>query len=165
MENHIFKFNIELDKNLLLNVLKFVKKNAVTYKDNRQDSYIDNWKIVRHNFPYATDLIFRLGLEKYDVRPRFYILHKNTTLKMHKDLGTQCSANFILSDDPSPVSIEGTNYYYENALLNTQLEHGITYYSFNDRLLFKLSIMDLSFIDAKNIISANLPNLDHHRNL
>lgn len=160
MENHIFKFSIELDKNILLKELKSVNKNAVVYEDDREDSYTPNWKIIKHTFPYATDLICRLGLENYDVRPRYYILNKNTTLKMHKDNGTLCSVNIILSKDPAPINIEGKTYYYDQALINTQAFHGITEPSQQDRILFKISIMNCDFISAKNIISSNLPILE-----
>jgi len=160
MEDHIFKFNINLDKNILLEELNSVNNNAVVYKDDRKNSYTSNWKIIKHTFPYATNIIEQLGLTSYDVRPRYYILDKDTTLNMHKDLGTLCSVNIILSEDPAPINIEGKKYYYNQALINTQALHGVTEPSPLDRLLFKLSIMDCDFISAKNIISSNLPILE-----
>jgi hypothetical protein len=160
MENHIFKFNIDLNKNLLLEELYKCLPNVIEYKDVRKDSFFSNWKIVKHSFPYADHIIDLLKLSKFDVRPRYYILDKNTTLKMHKDLGTLCSVNIILSEDPAPINIEGTNYYYKQALINTQARHGVTEPSPLDRLLFKLSIMDCDFISAKNLISSNLPILE-----
>jgi len=160
MENYIYSFQTDLDKNLLLEEFYNCLPNAVDYEDARKDAYFLNWRIIKHTFPYASYIIDFFKLSRFDVRPRYYILDKNATLKMHKDLGTLCSINIILSDDPAPINIEGTNYYYNQALINTQALHGVTEPSQQDRILFKLSIMNCDFISAKNIISSNLPILE-----
>lgn len=160
MVDHIFKFDIDIDTTILLEEYNKVLDHAANYSESRKDAFFNNWKIIRHTFPYASYIIDKLGFSEYDVRPRYYILNKKTTLKMHRDNGTLCSVNFILSNDPAPINIEGVNYYYKQALLNTQANHGITEVSHEDRILFKLSIMDCDFITAKNIISSNLPILE-----
>lgn len=159
MVNHIYIFNMNIDTTILLEEYNKVADHAANYSDSRKDAFFNNWKIIRHTFPYASYIIEKLGFSEYDVRPRYYILNKKTTLKMHRDNGTLCSVNFILSNDPAPVNIEGVNYHYKQALLNTQANHGITESSQYDRILFKLSIMDCDFKSAKDIISSNLPKL------
>ena len=60
----------------------------------------------------------------------------------------------MLSQNNAPIKIEGIDYKYKQALINTQLMHSVSNLD-EDRIIFKLSIMNLSFSDAKSIIQAS----------
>ena len=153
MNNSLFLLDLPIQYPTLLEEFHKVKDNIDIYTDVR-GGINNNWKIVRHVFPYATEIIKNLDLENYDVRPRFYILDKNTTLSPHTDLGTECAINILLSQNNAPINIEGIDYKYKQALINTQLMHSVSNLN-EDRIIFKLSIMNLSFTDAKSIIQAS----------
>ena len=142
--NDIFIFDSLVDNNLLLSIYKENKHLSENYNDARKNSYFNNWKIVKFNFDYADEIIQKFKLEKYDVRPRFYELDANTTLKEHVDFNTQCSLNFVLNDNKSPVIINNNTYYYKNCLLNTTQKHSVVNNDI-ERIIFKLSIMDCPF--------------------
>ena len=153
MNNSLFLLDLPIQYSTLLEEFHKVKYNIDIYTDVR-GGINNNWKIVRHVFPYAAEIIKNLDLENYDVRPRFYILDKNTTLSPHTDLGTECAINILLSQNNAPINIEGIDYKYKQALINTQLMHSVSNLD-EDRIIFKLSIMNLSFSDAKSIIQAS----------
>ena len=153
MNNSLFLLDLPIQYATLTKEFHKVKSNIDIYADKR-GGINNNWKIVRHVFPYATQIIKNLDLEDYDVRPRFYMLDKNTTLYPHTDLGTQCAINILLSQNNAPINIEGIDYKYKQALINTQLMHSVSNLD-EDRIIFKLSIMNLSFSDAKSIIQAS----------
>lgn len=156
--DYLLSFSIPINTSILLNEYNTVIGNALDYSDNRPRASFTNWKIVKHNFPYADELINFFRLETYDVRPRFYLLDKNTLLKQHVDNGTLCSLNFILSNKNSPINFREKEFYYTQALINTQSHHGISQPCVEDRILFKLSIMNLSYHEAKPIIENVLSN-------
>lgn len=147
----IFPFNFDLNYDLILKEWNKVKNNLEKYDDDLLKEPHTNWKIVRHNFDYAEQLtkIFNVN-----ARPRFYILDANTTLGQHTDNGTQCSLNFILNDNYAPISFNGKDFYYKNALINTTILHGVKNDN-SDRLLFKLSIFDETFDQVKNKLLKN----------
>lgn len=72
-----------------------------------------------------------------------FFLKANTVLPYHVDPHLTCAINFILSDNPAPISFEqsGNTYEYKTALLNLSLPHGV-WNGNEDRILFKLSIVD-----------------------
>ena len=146
--NSIYKFDFELNEDILLLEYDRVKHLAEDYIDPR--GQVEDWKMIKCNFHYAKYLIkyFMLG----EVRPRFYFLKKDTVIPEHIDDGTKCSINFLLnSKNPAPVTIEGVEYYYKNCLLNTQKIHSVKNDT-EDRLLFKLSIFDDDFETVKEKI-------------
>ena len=149
--NDIFTFDFDINYNFLLSIYKKNLNFKENYNDNREDSYFNNWKIIRHNFKYAQDIIKEFTLENLDVRPRFYVLDANSTLKEHIDLNTQCSLNFILNNNTSPININNNSYNYKNCLLNTTQKHYVINNS-GERIIFKLSIMNCSFDMVKNKI-------------
>ena len=153
LNNSLFLLDLPIQYSTLLEEFYKVKDNIDIYTDVR-GGINNHWKIIRHTFPYATDIIKGLNLENYDVRPRFYTLDKNTTLSPHTDLETQCAVNILLSQNNAPITIENVNYEYKQALINVQLMHGVNNFD-EDRIIFKLSIMNLSFTDAKSIIKAS----------
>ena len=81
--------------------------------------------------------------------PRFYYQKKGDRLVLHTDRGTQCSLNFVLTEDPDPIYFENDEQvYYRVGLLNTSEKHAV--YTTKDRYLFKLSFADTSFEKVKN---------------
>jgi hypothetical protein len=156
--DYLLSFNIPINTSILLREYNNVIDNAINYSDPRPRASFTNWKMVKHNFPYAEELINFFSLGNYDVRPRFYLLTKNTLLKQHVDNGTQCSLNFILSTNNSPINFREKEFYYTQALINTQSHHGISEVCSEDRILFKLSIMDLAYNETKPIIENVLSN-------
>ena len=145
--------DLPIQYSTLLEEFYKVKDNIDIYTDVR-GGINNHWKIIRHTFPYATDIIKGLDLENYDVRPRFYTLDKNTTLSPHTDLGTQCAINILLSQNNAPINIEGIDYSYKQALINTQSVHSVNNLA-EDRIIFKLSIMNLSYTEARSVIQAS----------
>jgi hypothetical protein len=51
-----------------------------------------------------------------------------------------------LTENPAPVTIEGTDYIYEQAVLDTTKLHGVNTNN-EDRILLKISIFDESYAD------------------
>ena len=146
--NSIYKFDFELNEDILLLEYDRVKHLAEDYIDPR--GQVEDWKMIKCNFHYAKYLIkyFMLG----EVRPRFYFLPKGVEIPEHIDNNTKCSINFLInSKNPAPVTIEGVDYYYKTRLLNTQKMHSVKNNT-EDRLLFKLSIFDDDFETVKEKI-------------
>ena len=81
---------------------------------------------------------YKLG--DVDIRPRFFVPE-------HKDIGTECAINILLSDDCAPITYKDFgDIYYKCALINTQETHCVN--TDVERILFKLSIMDMKYETA-----------------
>ena len=168
--NDVFAFDYNYNKDLLLGLWEdHYKQKAETYTDERIEKYQkteeyirrygkwerDTWKIARAEENYYTE--FLCDLFNINAKPRFYVLKANSILPFHVDHGTQCAINFILGEDPAPVRYEESNkeYFYKSGLLNTTKSHGV-WNGPEDRIIFKLSIMDESFESVKNKIQKTL---------
>lgn len=139
-DDNIFIFDYDFDRDTLLD--EFNKHNGKFQAYNDPRGVLDNFQIVRTEFAYAEELCQLFDIK---ARPRFYILKANSVLPPHQDLGTLCSINVLLSSkNPAPVNYDAKEYYYKNALLNTQNMHGVVTNN-EDRLLFKLSVFDESY--------------------
>lgn len=125
------------------------KADAEAYTDFRLKRPLDSWLISHYSDDYIQQVIADMGVP---CKPRFYWLEKNFHLPEHVDNGTQCSINFILSDNYAPVTIRGVDYFYKSALLNTSIPHGVKNQE-HDRVLFKLSIFDHTFDETARILS------------
>jgi hypothetical protein len=151
---YLYDLTIDVDKQWCLNIYQNIKDKEETYDDLKHGS-VDHWKVIRlPHFDYADEIMEELGLIGFveDYRPRFYTLKSNTILEKHVDLGTQCALNFVLSNRAAPVTFEDTeNFYYSTALFNTSIPHSVTNGD-DDRILFKISIMDKSFEDVRERI-------------
>jgi hypothetical protein len=82
---------------------------------------------------------------------RFYKLDANQYLAPHMDNKTQCCINFILNDNPAPITIQDIPYTYKQALINTRMSHSVRNGN-TDRILFKISIFDIAFDEVKEIM-------------
>jgi len=137
----ITRLNYPLDLSRLAPAVEHARSIAQGYSDHRYPVPAMNWKIAR----YTTDYIEQIGSDfgiKCD--PRFYFASANSIIGTHIDNGTLCSINFILSDDPSPVTFGTNDYVYKQALLNTSIPHGVKNGPVG-RVLLKFSIFDESY--------------------
>lgn len=146
----LIHLNYPLDRKRILEEANEAKKSAVPYGDDPRwpGKTLDVWLISRFNSPYALEIIKDFEIEG---KPRFYWLEPNAYLPEHVDNGTTCSINFVLSDNPAPVTFGDKNYFYSQVLLNTSLMHSVKNGP-DERILFKISIFNESYQDlAKRI--------------
>lgn len=152
----LIEFEIDFDKEKLLE-----EANDLTgYKefiDPKFNIPIKGWMIKTVNSGYALEIsnFFKEYFNIKDGKPRFYILDSSFGLPFHIDRGTLCSFNFLLSENPDPISFRYGKVYYKNALLNTTIEHAVLPTT-NKRILFKISIFDKNFDEIKNILPYKL---------
>lgn len=86
----------------------------------------------------------------------FFIVEKNTELKPHIDV-RQSAINFIITGNSTPIIFEENRaYYYNCALINIKKTHSVPFQADTDRLLFKLSMTDMSFKEAKERLEVAL---------
>ena len=142
MTNLFVHLNYPLDRQALLESAKRARATARPYTDTRYPGLqMDTWHIGHY-----TDKHIEKLMSDFEVngKPRFYWTEPNSIIPEHVDNGTQCSLNFILSDDPAPITFYGQDYYYTQVLLNTTLPHSVTNGP-AERILLKISIFDETF--------------------
>ena len=142
--NPLTLIDYPLDIPYLLELADKVKHNAEPYIDPRFDTPIETWKILMFEDPYITKIMEDLNIQ---ARPRFYWQEPNSVLGMHTDYYTKCSVNFVITDDPAPITIEDTDYTYKQAILDTTRLHGVRTQE-KERILLKLSIYHSSYEDT-----------------
>ena len=111
--------------------------------------YAPNAKMLRIKLEFFEEVISDFNL--IHAEPRIIWLEPNTELPEHIDETTKCSLNFIASPDPAPITIEGTEYFYRQCLLDTTKLHSVKNNN-TERVLFKISIRDRSFEEMSKII-------------
>lgn len=151
MSDHpaLFHLDIEVDSKKLLEEARSIT-NYTDYYDPITKRNLEGWGISHIESGYAQFIadIFREEL-RLDIRPRFYILEAGTTLPMHVDRGTQCSFNIVV-EGTSPITFEEGEFYYKQALLNTQVMHGV-FNTVDDRVLYKLSVFDATYEETRSL--------------
>lgn len=136
--------NYPLDKDRLLVLADSIKDKANPYTDSRYpDAVLDTWLILKHTDDYIEKIMDDFGVVG---SPRFYWQEPNSVLPMHVDNNTTCSINFVLTDNPAPVTVEDVDYVYEQAVLDTTRLHGVNTND-EERILLKISIFDESYED------------------
>lgn len=145
--------NYPLDEQRVLDILDENKHKFQTYKDSRYTDYDkdweNSWRILRMQHSYFDKIMQDLNIE---ADPRFYILDPHTYLPPHVDNGTLCCVNMIIdSKNPVPVNILGTDYVYNQALLNVAVEHSVRNGP-EPRILLKFSIKHKTFEEVENEI-------------
>ena len=131
-----------LDREQLLKEANQAREVAQAYTDKRYpDVILDEWLISHYSSPTIQKIIEDFQVEG---KPRFYFLKANAILPEHVDNGTECSLNFILSDNAAPVSFGDQHYTYSQVLLNTQIPHSV-YNGDSERVLLKISIFNEKF--------------------
>lgn len=146
MTQPLIHLNYPLDKSAILAKLSSLKESSTPYSDYRGTTNF--WKIAKTYDPIFLKIMHDFGING---KPRVYWLAPNAVLPDHIDNGTTCSLNFILSDDPAPVTIEGKQYTYQQCLLNTSIMHGVKNTD-TERILLKISILDKPFEQVAKII-------------
>ncbi len=130
------------------------------YYDPKYDRTLDWWLQAEAKDGYGYEIGKRIQREfnlSEESGPEtwrcfFYNLKKGATLPLHKDRGTECSFNFVLSDGSDNVSFEDGEMNYRTALLNTQKMHGV-FNTKEDRILFKVSIKEKTFEEIKGALN------------
>ena len=173
LEEHegLYQFNYEFDKELLLSEAKMsdgyepfidplTKKKIndwlIKHVDNKQkviDYYTKGKVHIKDcDTPYALEIAehFR-QLTGFRCKPRFYDQKSDFELPFHKDRGTECSINFVLTDDPDPISFLDGNVTYKVGLLNTEVEDAV--FATKQRYLYKISFFDNTFNEVKDKLS------------
>lgn len=169
--NEVYAFDFKFDESSLLEEWnEYYSYAAKAYVDPRYEEWMkdpemvakygnwdqNSWRIAKGEHTTYSDYLCKYF--DIEAEPRFYILEGGSILPPHIDLGTQCAINFLLGDDDTlaPVSFSsGNSYSYKTALLNTSIEHGVTNGP-NDRIIFKLSIMNEPFESVKQKIQTKL---------
>lgn len=144
--------NYEYDQELLMQSVINAKKLSTNYSDPRYpNSTFDYWKIGHY-----TDSTIEKIMNDFEVegKSRFYWLKPFAELPEHVDNGTQCSINFVLSDNAAPVTYSGKDYFYKQALINTSIPHSVNNGP-EERVLFKISIFNKSYEELSREIRFN----------
>ena len=138
-----------LDKERLLEDAIEAKKNSKPYTDSRYpDLHMEDWLIGHYNSEYITQIMNDFNIEG---KPRYYWMKPHAVIPEHVDNGTQCSLNFVLTDNASPITINDMQYYYTAILLNTTIPHSVINNEY-ERIMLKISIFNESYEDlAKRI--------------
>jgi hypothetical protein len=137
----LIHLNYPLQVNLLLSEAEELRAKAIPYVDGRYHTKMEDWRVVREYGPYGKQILHDFGING---RPRFYWLQANSVLGTHTDHNTTCSINFVLSKNLAPVIINGVDYFYTQALLNTSIPHSVVNGP-EERILFKISIFDETY--------------------
>lgn len=126
------------------------------FVDPKNGNILDYWLTKNINSGYAKEISDNFAdFLSTKIKPRFYYQKAGYSLPFHKDRGTMCSINFVLSEARDMISFKDYDIFYRIAILDTQVEHAVLNPE-SDRLLFKLSITDLKFIDVVNILKQSL---------
>ena len=154
IERILLKLDVNINKDQIL-VEALNPNNYITYHDPKTNTEVTGWDIkhIIDGYAYEVAQTFNsvLGLQKS--KPRFYILRAGVTLGLHIDRGTECSFNFVLTGS-SKITFEDREEYYEQALLNTQVMHGIINPQ-DDRVLYKISVFNQNFETVKQLYEEN----------
>jgi hypothetical protein len=152
MLDNLFELQIDIDTEKLLQEANN-PTDFYNFIDPLHKNSIDGWKIKHINHGYGFELStfiadkFKLGICK----PRFYRQEVGVTIHYHKDRGTLCSFNFLLSDNLDAISFKEGDVVYKNALLNTQVMHAVISPK-TERILYKVSVFDKSYDSVKNTL-------------
>lgn len=151
------RLNYPLDIPTLLESASKAREQSKPYTDSRYPGLVmDTWHIGHYTDDHIEKIMADFGV---DGKPRFYWTAPNSVIPEHVDNGTQCSLNFILSNDPAPVTFYGQDYVYNQVLLNTSLPHSVTNGPV-ERVLLKISIFDETYeqLSARIGYKANQSN-------
>jgi len=150
------EINYDIDMNMIRKESRDMNGYA-PFVDPKTGITIEKWLIKKDVTGYARVVSDHFQkILNVEVKPRFYIQEKGFTLPFHQDRGTQCCINFVLSTSKDPIVFRKNHntysYQYQKALINVQEEHMVKA-SREDRYLFKLSIFDMSYDEARDILN------------
>jgi hypothetical protein len=134
--------NYPIDLDRVLESSRNARLDSKPYTDSRYpDLKLDDWHIGRYQDDYISQIMSDFDV---DGRPRFYWLNPYAVIPEHTDNGTQCSINLIITNEPAPITINGIDYFYNQALLNTTIPHSVTNGA-TERVMLKISIFDETY--------------------
>lgn len=146
----IYKIKYSIDEKLLKAEAEASEYNP--FVDPLTGTVMPLWLMSRKVAGYGATLAkeFTKILDT-EVKPRFIIQKKGFVLNFHKDRGTKCAINFVLTTSTDPIRFKtdsGFNsFHYKQALIDVQTEHEVVA-AREDRYLFKLSIPNIDFNEA-----------------
>jgi hypothetical protein len=154
--NDLINFDFDFDKDRLLaqaNILSGYQP----FIDTANGCAVKGWLIKQVSEGYGLEIsnFLKDYFHLTDCRPRFYIQEAGISIPFHKDRGTLCSFNFLLSDDLDPISFRHRTITYKTAVLNTSIDHAV-FNPKNKRVLFKVSVFDKSFQEIINVLPSKL---------
>lgn len=143
MEHSVLtNLNYPLDTVALIEAANIAKLEAKPYTDSRYpDLKLDNWNIGHFTNSHIEKIMTDFEVQG---KPRFYWLEPFAEIPEHVDNGTMCSINLILTDSPAPIIINGKEFIYKQALLNTTIPHAV-YNGPTERVMLKISIFDETY--------------------
>jgi hypothetical protein len=131
-----------LDNATLLQSAENARLSAEPYTDSRYPSLRkEDWYIGRYTDKHVDKIMRDFEV---DGSPRFYWLEPFADIPQHVDNGTQCSINLILTENPAPITVDGVDYTYRQALLNTALPHSVRNGE-DERIMLKISMFDETY--------------------
>ena len=118
--------------------------------DNQETWHIGNMKDSRMHFEvHRLKKMIQTLICSDNIKPRYYIQEKNSSVPFHRDINTKCAINIVLSNDAGPILFEDIGeVVYRCALLNTTQKHSVPKFQ-NERLLLKFSIFDKTYEEVK----------------
>ena len=129
-------------------------KKTNTWFDNQE-----TWRIGRVNDSQIHFEVNRLKsmietlIDSDNIKPRYYVQAKSSSVPFHRDMNTECAINIILSKHAGPILFEDIGeVMYRCALLNTTQRHGVPKFK-TERLLLKFSIFDKTYQDVRKKLS------------
>jgi hypothetical protein len=154
--NDLIDLNFDFDKDRLLSQANIVS-GYQPFIDPANGGAVNGWLIKRVTDGYGLEIsnFLKDYFHLTECRPRFYIQEAGVSIPFHKDRGTLCSFNFLLSDDLDPISFRHRTATYKTALLNTSVDHAVLNPK-NKRILFKVSVFDKSFQEIINVLPSKL---------
>lgn len=140
--------NLDINEKQLLDI-------AVRHRE-RALPYLNDKKIIENPQGFitdATDPYVDYILEQIKLSGRYYArfgwIKPNTELSEHIDSNTQCSINFLLSDNLAPIIINGVEYYYTQAIINVQQPHKVINGP-EERVMLRITVLDESYESLVN---------------
>jgi len=121
-----------------------LRPTATPYRDKRYNVVLDNWLMARCHSLFIEQLVQDLGMEG---DARYYWQQPNSYVPDHVDNNTKCGINFILSEEPAPITIQGVDYFYKQAVIDTTQMHSVRTGN-QERVLLKISIYNNSYIEV-----------------
>ena len=148
MNPYITHLSYKVDKERLLKIAneKRIQQDGGVYKPTREEfSYLkkDVSVVEFIDDEYATQIINDLQLIGMCI-PKMGWLKPHAHLTEHVDYETLASINFLLSDDPAPVTCSNIDHYYTAAVLNTQAPHAVKNGD-TERILFRIAILEETY--------------------
>lgn len=152
----IHQINYDYDRLLLLE--ESMDREYNSFIDSKTGLVWDEWLICKDIGPLGLKIVSQFeSILQTNIEPRYYIQRKGMRLPFHCDRDTKCAINFILNDSQDAIEFRVNEKVYTNhyktALIDTQTEHQVVTVT-GDRILYKLSMKQMSFDQAKKILSS-----------